>query len=121
MNSIRLEGRVGKYVNTYQAKSGSEVFKFFLGVPEKDRDGNWGEVLHPVVCFGKVVEVARPLAEPGAKLYVEGKLARGKYQQKDGTWRHTADVVAFVVDRAGASVIERLENELARLRKDPAQ
>lgn len=82
-----------------------KVVSFSLAVSEKytDRNGQAHENTEwfNVVCWRKTAELVEKYVKPGDRLFVDGKLKKRKYTDKDGNEKTVMDVVADSVQFLG--------------------
>jgi len=96
INKVILVGRLGKDPEVRHFDNGGKVARFSLATDEayKDRSGQIQRVTewHDVSVWGPQAEIAEKYLHKGMLVYVEGKLTRRKYQDKDGIERTAVDV-----------------------------
>ena len=112
INKVILVGNLGKDPEVRHLESGSTVARFSVATNEnyQDRNGEWQTQTewHNIVCWRRLAENAEKSLKKGSLIYLEGKLATRKWQDKDGNDRYTTEVVA----RTFRS-LERRENPLS--------
>jgi single-stranded DNA-binding protein len=107
MNIVNLFGRVDEKFGP-KAIPGTDGLRFQLVTTFKGRDGQLRESSYPCVCWG-VSELGVPI-EPGAYVFVSGRLQNRSYLTAEGVKRWSMEVVT------GASGIEILAAEDGRIR-----
>lgn len=98
VNKVILIGNLGKDPEVRHLENGAVVANFPLATSETytDRNGvktentDW----HDVVVWRGLAEVTEKYLRKGMKIYVEGKLKKRSWQDKDGNTRYTTEVVA---------------------------
>lgn len=106
VNKVILIGNVGADPEVRQTGGGNAVANLRVATSDrqKDKDGNWVDHTewHSVVCFGKTAEQVQRFVKKGKQIFVEGKLATRKWQDKEGKDRYTTEVVAFNIRFLGS-------------------
>lgn len=97
VNKVILVGHLGKDPETRYTTSGDAICNITVATTETWKDKASGEKKeatewHRVVFFGKLGEIADQYLKKGAQVYVEGKLATRKWQDKDGNDRYTTEI-----------------------------
>lgn len=69
----------------------------------KDKAGNKQEKaeFHNLVFYRRLAEVAGEYLKKGAQIYVEGKLATRKWQDKEGKDRYTTEIIVNELQMLG--------------------
>ncbi len=60
----------------------------------KDCDNSW----HNVVAYGNLASILERFAQKGSNIYVEGRVRKRKYTDRDGNEKESAEVVAQSVE-----------------------
>lgn len=99
VNKVILIGNLGKDPEVRHLENGATVANFPLATSESYNDRNTGERKeitdwHDVVVWRGLAEVVEKYVRKGTKVYVEGKLKKRSWQDKDGNTRYTTEVVA---------------------------
>jgi len=98
VNKVILIGNVGKDPEIRDLESGVKLASFSLATNEsyKDKAGEWQQNTewHNITVWRAQAERVERQVKKGTKIYLEGKLATRKWQDKDGNDRYTTDVVA---------------------------
>lgn len=99
VNKVILIGNLGKDPEVRHLENGASVANFSIATSETYTDKNSGEKKentdwHDVVLWRGLAEVAEKYLRKGMKIYVEGRLKKRSWQDKDGQTRYTTEVVA---------------------------
>ena len=109
INKVTLIGNLGRDPEVRHLEGGATVAKFPIATNEnyRDRNGEWqtNTEWHDVVVWRQLAERAERDFKKGMLVYIEGKLRKRKYQDKDGIDRYVVEIVANSV-----KVLERREN-----------
>ena len=97
VNKVILVGRLGKDPATHYMPNGEAVTNATLATSENwtDKSGEkqskteW----HNLTFYRRLAEVAGEYLKKGSMIYVEGKLATRKWQDKEGKDRYTTDII----------------------------
>ncbi len=110
VNKVILIGNVGKDPEIRDLESGVKLASFSVATNEnyKDKAGEWQQNTewHNITVWRGQAERVERQVKKGSKIYIEGKLATRKWQDKDGNDRYTTDVVASyfrILDRIESS------------------
>ena len=98
VNRVTILGNVGKDPEVITPNENTTIAKFSVATSEtfKDKAGekktetSW----HNVVAFGKLAEIIGNYVKKGSKIYIEGKIKYGSYEDKDGNKKYTTDIIA---------------------------
>jgi single-strand DNA-binding protein len=97
LNKIMLIGNLGKDAETRFTTTNLAVTNFTLATTNsyKGKDGNWQNetTWHNVVAFS-LSDYMKNQLRKGKKFYVEGRLTKRDYTDKDGNKRYTVEVAA---------------------------
>jgi single-strand DNA-binding protein len=109
LNRVTLIGNLGKDPEIRHLEGGATVGKFPVATNEsyKDKSGNWQTITewHDIVVWRQLAERAERDLKKGMLVYIEGKLRKRKYQDKDGIDRYVVEIVANTV-----RLLEKREN-----------
>ncbi len=98
VNRVILIGNLGREPEIRHLEGGSVVAKFPIATNEsyKDKSGEWQTITewHDIVVWRYLAERAERDLKKGSLVYVEGKLTRRKWQDKEGNDRYTTEIVA---------------------------
>ena len=97
VNKVILVGRLGKDPETRYMPNGEAVTNATLATAEnwKDKSGEKQEKTewHNLTFYRRLAEIAGEFLKKGSMIYVEGKLATRKWQDKEGKDRYTTDII----------------------------
>jgi single-strand DNA-binding protein len=98
VNKVILIGNLGKDPEIRRLENGVVVASFPLATSETFTDKTTGEKKeitdwHDVVLWRGLAEVAEKYIRKGTKIYVEGKLKRRSWQDKEGNNRFTTEII----------------------------
>ena len=98
VNKIILIGNLGRDPEIRHFEGGSKVTKFPIATNEnyQDKSGEWQTRTewHDIVCWGNQAERAERILTKGHLVYVEGRISKRKWQDKEGNDRYTTEVVS---------------------------
>lgn len=99
VNKVILIGNLGKDPEVRHLENGAVVANFPIATSETYTDRNTGERRentdwHDIVVWRGLAEVVEKYVRKGHKVYVEGKLKKRSWQDKEGNTRYTTEVVA---------------------------
>lgn len=97
INKVILVGNVGGDPEVRYSPNGTAFANITLATSESWKDKQTGQQQertewHRVVFIGKLAEIVGQYVTKGQQLYVEGKLATRKWQDKDGQDRYTTEI-----------------------------
>ena len=97
LNKIMLIGNLGNDAETRFTTNNVSVTTFSLATTHsyKGKDGNWVNetTWHNIVSFS-LSDYFKEALKKGKKFYVEGRLSKRNYEDKDGIKRYTTEVVS---------------------------
>jgi single-strand DNA-binding protein len=97
LNRIQLIGNLGRDSETRFTASNLSVTSFTLATTYgyKGKDGNWQNetTWHNIVAFS-LSDFMKENLKKGKKFYVEGRLTKRDYTDKEGIKRYSTDVIA---------------------------
>lgn len=98
VNKVILIGNLGKDPEIRRLENGAVIASFPLATSETFIDKNTGEKKeitdwHDIVLWRGLAEVAEKYIRKGTKIYVEGKLKKRSWQDKEGNNRYTTEIV----------------------------
>jgi single-strand DNA-binding protein len=114
VNKVILIGNLGKDPEVRRLENGAMIASFPLATSEVYTDKNSGEKKeitdwHDIVLWRGLAEIAEKYIRKGTKIYVEGKLKKRSWQDKEGNTRYATEVVGDDI-----TILSRLEgNERA--------
>jgi single-strand DNA-binding protein len=99
VNKVILIGNVGQDPEVRHLENGTVVANFSIATSEFYTDKNSGEKKentewHDIVAWRGVAEVVEKYVKKGYKVYVEGKLRKRNWQDKEGVTRYTVEIFA---------------------------
>ena len=99
VNKVILIGNLGKDPEVRHLENGATVANFPIATSESYNDRNTGERRkitdwHDIVVWRGLAEVVEKYVRKGTKIYVEGKLKKRSWQDKEGNTRYSTEVVA---------------------------
>ena len=97
LNKIMLIGNLGKDCETRFTTNNVSVTSFTMATTSsyKGKDGNWVNetTWHNIVSFN-LSDYMKENLKKGKKFYVEGRITRRDYTDKDGIKRYFTDIIA---------------------------
>jgi len=115
LNKIMLIGYVGRDAEVKYTNSGMAVMKFSIATDQnqKDQNGNWqrSTTWHDIVCFDKLAENMKEFVKKGRRVYVEGRLSKRDYMDKQNIKRYVVEVIAenlILLDKPPAATEEEV-------------
>ena len=98
INKVILIGNLGKDPDVRRLENGAVVASFPLATSEIYTDKQSGEKKestdrHDIVLWRGLAEVADKYLRKGTKIYVEGKLKKRSWTDKEGQTRYATEVV----------------------------
>lgn len=99
VNKVILIGNLGKDPEVRHFENGGVVASFSLATSESFLDSQSGERReitdwHDIVVWRGLAMVAEKILCKGARVYVEGRLKKRSYQDKEGVPKTSVEVVA---------------------------
>lgn len=100
-------GHLGQDPELRSTGGGQSVASLRLATTDryKDKEGKWIDRTewHSVVVWGRTAENVAKFCKKGKQIYVEGRLATRKWQDKEGKDRYTTEIVADSVQFLGGA------------------
>lgn len=98
VNKVILIGNLGKDPEIRHFENGGVLASFPLATSETYTDRQTGEKKehtdwHDVVLWRGLAEVAEKYLHKGDKIYLEGKLKKRSYQDREGLTRYAVEIV----------------------------
>jgi single-strand DNA-binding protein len=99
INKVILIGNLGKDPEVRHLENGGIVANFSVATSDVFVDRTTGEKKsltdwHDIVAWKHLAELAEKYLHKGTKVYVEGKLKKRTWQDKEGNTRYSIDVIA---------------------------
>ena len=121
VNKVILIGNLGKDPEVRRLENGAVLASFSIATSESYVDKQSGDKKeitdwHDVVLWRGLAEVAEKYLVKGTKIYVEGKLKKRSWQDKEGVTRYSTEVVGD--EMTILSKIENKENNTAPYRQE---
>ncbi|MDO6596576.1 single-stranded DNA-binding protein [Oceanihabitans sp. 2_MG-2023] len=96
-NKVQLIGNLGNDPEIINLESGKMLAKFSIATNESYKNAQGEKVTdtqwHNVVAWGKTAEIVEKFVTKGKEVAIEGKLTTRSWEDKEGTKRHTTEVV----------------------------
>lgn len=98
VNKVILIGNLGKDPEVRRLESGAVVASFPIATSEIYNDKNTGEKKeitdwHDIVVWRGLAEIVEKYIRKGTKIYIEGKLKKRSWKDKEGNMRYSTEVV----------------------------
>ena len=114
LNKIMLIGNLGKDCETRFTTGNVSVTNFTLATTHsyKDKSGNWKDetTWHNVVSFG-LSDYMKENLKKGKKFYVEGRLTKRDYTDKDGNKKYFTEVFSERIVPLESSTVSSFREE----------
>jgi single-strand DNA-binding protein len=99
VNKVILIGNLGKDPEVRKLENGATVVNFSIATSESYTDRASGEKRentdwHDIVAWRGLAEIIEKYVRKGTKVYVEGRLKKRSWQDKEGNTRYTTEVLA---------------------------
>jgi len=99
VNKVILVGNLGKDPELRKLESGALLARFSLATSEQYTDKVSGKRIentewHDIVTWRGLAEVAEKFLKKGMKVYIEGRLKKRAWTDKEGQQRYSVDIVA---------------------------
>ncbi len=97
LNRIMLIGNLGRDVETRFTTGSVSISSFSIATTHgyKGKDGNWVNetTWHNITVFN-ISDFMKEQLKKGKKVYVEGRLTKREYTDKEGNKRYSTDVIS---------------------------
>ena len=98
VNKVILIGNLGKDPEIRRLENGAILASFSIATSESFTDKNSGEKKeitdwHDIVLWRGLAEIAEKYIRKGTKIYVEGKLKKRSWQDKEGNTKYNTEVI----------------------------
>ena len=109
VNKVILIGNLGKDPEIRRLENGAVVATFSIATSESFTDKNSGEKKeitdwHDIVLWRGLAEIAEKYIRKGTKIYVEGKLKKRSWQDKEGNTKYNTEAIGEEI-----TILSRLE------------
>ena len=99
VNKVILIGNLGKDPEIRHLENGAVVANFPIATSESYIDKNTGQKVentdwHDIVVWRGLAGIVEKYVRKGQKVYIEGKLRKRSWQDKDNNTRYTTEVIA---------------------------
>lgn len=98
LNKVFLIGNLGRDPEIRHFEGGGMVTKFPIATNEnyQDRNGEWQTRTewHDIICWGRLAERAEKSLQKGNLIFIEGKITKRKWQDKEGNDRYSVEIVS---------------------------
>jgi single-strand DNA-binding protein len=99
VNKVILVGNLGKDPEIRSIDTGIKVASFTLATSEIYTDKNSGEKKeltdwHDIVVWRGLADVVEKYLKKGMKVYIEGKIKKKSWQDKEGNTRYNTEIIA---------------------------
>ena len=115
LNKVTLIGRLGQDPEIRYTQSGSAVANATIATNDywTDKQGEKQERTewHSLVLWGKLADLAQSYLKKGSQVYVEGKLQKRKWEDKEGNERWTTEIVANQMQMLGERMSQGTSNQ----------
>lgn len=120
LNLCQFIGRAGKDPEIRYLTNGDAVANFSLAVGWKTKDK---EGVEWVRCnaFGKLAEIVGEYVEKGKQVYVSGRMATRKWQDRDGNDRYTTEINVDRLQLLGGRRDDQEDGEEERRETQPTR
>lgn len=110
INKVILIGNLGKDPEVRRLENGSMVATFSIATSEVYTDKTSGEKKeitdwHDIVLWRGLAEITEKYVKKGFKVYIEGKIKKRTYQDKEGITRNITEIIADTMN-----ILSRPEN-----------
>jgi single-strand DNA-binding protein len=99
VNKVILIGNLGKDPEVRHLENGAVVANFSIATSEVYTDKSTGDKKeitdwHDIVVWRGLAEVAEKYLKKGYKVYIEGKIKKRSWQDKENITRYTTEIIA---------------------------
>jgi single-strand DNA-binding protein len=98
VNKVILIGNLGRSPEIRKLENGATLASFSLATSESYVDKQSGRKIentdwHDIVLWRGLAEVAEKFLKKGMKIYVEGRLKKRSWQDKEGNTRYNVEII----------------------------
>lgn len=99
VNKVILIGNLGKDPEVRHLENGTTVANFSIATSESYTDKTSGQKIentdwHDIVVWRGLATIVEKYLKKGHKVYIEGKLKKRSWQDKEGNTRYATEVIA---------------------------
>lgn len=126
INKVILIGNLGKDPEVQRFENGTKKVSFSLATTEafkgKDGEKTTHTEWHNIVLWRGLADVAENYLKKGNSIYLEGRIRRREWEDKEGQKRHTYEIMGDVMQMLGGSRREAAAEEhvAAAVAEEPA-
>ena len=114
VNKVILIGNLGKDPEITRLESGVKKASFSLATTEVYRNKEGEKISHTewhnIVLWRGLAEVAENYLKKGSTVFVEGRIRRREYEDKDGVKRYVTDIIGDNMTMLGSGQRSPSEN-----------
>jgi len=98
VNKVILIGNLGKDPEVRKLENGATLASFSIATSESYTDKQSGKKIentewHDIVLWRGLAEVAEKFLKKGTKIYVEGRLKKRSWQDREGNTRYSVEII----------------------------
>ena len=98
VNKVILIGNLGRDPEVRKLENGATLASFSIATSESYTDKQSGKKIentewHDVVLWRGLAEVAEKFLKKGTKIYVEGRLKKTSWQDREGNTRYSVEII----------------------------
>jgi single-strand DNA-binding protein len=112
LNKVLLIGRTGDVPTVKTLDGGVKVATLRIATNEYFKDNKQHTEWHTVVAWRGLADVAEKYIKKGSLIYVEGKIRRKKFNDKDGNERYSFEIQADVIRLLGKSTEPEVQEKV---------
>ena len=99
VNKVILIGNLGKDPEVRHLENGAVVANFSIATSESYTDKNTGQKVtntewHDIVVWRGLATIVEKYVKKGQKVFIEGKLRKRSWQDKENITRYTTEIIA---------------------------
>ena len=98
VNKVILIGNLGRDPEIKKLENGSTLASFSIATSEKYTDKQSGQKIeqtdwHDIVLWRGLAEIAEKYLKKGSKIYLEGRLKKRSWEDREGNTRYSVEVI----------------------------
>ena len=98
VNKVILIGNLGRDPEVKKLDNGATLASFSIATSESYTDKHTGEKIentdwHDIVLWRGLAEVAEKFLKKGTKIFVEGRLKKRSWQDREGNTRYNVEII----------------------------